>query len=263
MMINGTKAKGWAIGLMISLMAINAGSAIAFHNSIETLDDLKPGKNSFSAHAGDVIMVRSQSSDGNTNCDPQVESTEDLQYLNQVDRHLYDQASIWQVHQDGTYNYWLPLEFDETGSCSITVGALTRYEQLVIDAEALEGQSASFSEALALYQQAIALEPQYPDTYYGVLGLLFNKHFSESDADVQTIEEAGALFLSWPETTRTLLISQLNTLAAIYETSPEWQGTIADDPDMLREFAEFIRTGQSADSLAPLLYLGIQENSDG
>ncbi|MEM6254568.1 MAG: hypothetical protein AAF821_16765 [Cyanobacteria bacterium P01_D01_bin.156] len=257
-------ARQWSSIAIACVMVISAGSAKAFHDPVETLSELKSGENYFSAHAGDVVMIRAQSSGGNTTCYPEITSSEGLERIGQVNRHLNDRAAILQINQDGTYSYSLPLPLDETGSCSITVGPLTSYEHLMMDAADLERQIfALYSQpaqqsqtidlmqrSLALYQQAIALEPQYPEPYERSISLLFGIHippdFLETAFD---LNDLGALFLSLPETVRAQLINHYTTLAQIYETSPEWQTNSIDSVEILQAFAEFIRTGQPSETM--------------
>ncbi|MEM9807331.1 MAG: hypothetical protein AAF959_18865 [Cyanobacteria bacterium P01_D01_bin.56] len=265
------------VAVIACVVMTNAGTAnwpvsastLAFDNPTPTLDDLKPGGNSFAAHGGDVMVIRAQSSGGNTTCHILVPDEGGLDWIGEVERHAYDRATVLQIHQDGTYTYSLPEVLDETGSCSISVRRINRYEQLMLDADELGRQRADlrFAEpaqpeqvlaiqqkALDLYQQAIALEPQYPHVYKQRIVLLLDMHVPD-DAMVQleTIEQMRELFLSWSETLRQDLATNLQTLAQIYETSPEWLKDPDDDPRQLRGFAEFVRTGEAPAELRTLL----------
>ncbi len=256
-------------GLIAGLTVLNVRPAIAFHDETDTLEALVPGSNDFSAHAGDVIKIRAQSSDGNTTCLPDVTPTEELLLLGEVKRTASDRTYVFQVYQDGTYEYRLPTPLDETGSCSITVGVATRYETLMLEARELErnsywvaaeGQVSQAlqmqNDALALYQQAIELEPDYPDAYKRVLGLLLEINVTDFDPEQGDLDELGEVFLRWPDSVRISMLTHLETLAQIYEKSPDWREDKGDDPLFLKGFADFVRTGNAPDVVRELLLEG-------
>lgn len=265
------------VTVVACVVTTNAGTAnwpvrastSAFHNPAETLGELNPGENSFAAQVGDVMVIHAQSGGGNTTCNILVPDDSGLEWVGQVQRHAYDRATVLQIRQDGIYTYSLPEVLDETGSCLISVRQINRYEQLVLDATELGRQRADLrfadpaqpeqvlaiqQKALSLYQQAIDLEPQYPHIYKQRIALLLDMHVPD-DAMVQldTIEQMRELLLSWPETLRQDLATNLQTLAQIYETSPEWLQDTDDDPRQLRGFAEFVRTGEAPAELRTLL----------
>ncbi|MEO0869707.1 MAG: hypothetical protein AAFY17_14980, partial [Cyanobacteria bacterium J06642_11] len=153
--------------------------------------------------------------------------------------------------------------------CSLSVGLINRYEELILEATELGRQRAELryaepaqpeqvlalqQKAFDLYQQAIDLEPQYPHVYKQLIVILLDMHVSEdSMAQVNTIEQMGELFASWPDTLRQSIVANLQTLAQIYETSPEWQTNRDDDPRQLRAFAEFVLTGEASAEIRAVL----------
>ncbi|MDV3350950.1 hypothetical protein QGP82_19750 [Leptothoe sp. LEGE 181152] len=256
-------------GLIAGLTVLNLRPAMAFHNEIETLDALAPGPNNFSGHGGDVIMIRAQSAGGNTTCFPVVTPTESLLPMGEVKRTASDKTYIFEVYEDGTYEYSLPTPLDETGSCSITVGLATRYETLILEAQELERNSywvvseedtAKFlqrqQDTMALYQEAIDLEPEYPDAYKRVLELLLEINVTDFDLEQDGLDELGEIFLHWPDSARMTMINHLEALAQIYEKSPDWQEEKGDDPLFLKGFAEFVQTGNAPDVVRELLLEG-------
>ncbi|NEQ48548.1 MAG: hypothetical protein F6K11_00205 [Leptolyngbya sp. SIO3F4] len=170
-------------GLAACLVMMTASPAIAFHDETPTLEALKSGPNEFSAHAGDVITIHAQGEAGNSTCLPVISPAGGLEPLGEVNRTPNDLAQVFRVHLDGTYVYTLPTPLDETGGCSVSVGIAVAYEKLILEAWKLERNSwfaeagadqatQMQQEALELYEQAIELEPEYPEPYKSVLGLL-------------------------------------------------------------------------------------------
>lgn len=257
-------------GFVAGSMLLSLHPARAFHDETATVDVLEPGPSYFSAHAGDVITIRAQSTDGNRTCLPRVSPTENLQPLGEVERVAGDQAYVFQVHQDGTYEYTLPTPLDETGRCSLTIGVATQYEKLMLQASELELNSYQVNareqpsesiqmreDALALYQQALSLEPEYPETYKRLVGLLLEINIAQDlDIEFGDFDALGSVFLSWPEPTRVTTLDYLEKLAQIYEQSPEWREEKGDDPLFFRGFADFVRTGNAPDVVRELLLGG-------
>ncbi|MEA5464890.1 hypothetical protein [Leptothoe sp. PORK10 BA2] len=143
--------------------------------------------------------------------------------------------------------------------CQVTVQPASATEQLWAIANRLYDQGEDLEQALDLYSQVIATEPEYPEPYERYFYLMMNLNsgnlsISSDEDPVIMGQKVQQWFMTLPDAVQSPILEMAEQLAQLYEANPSWQLEATDHPDFWRGYASYLQTGVASESVSNVLF---------
>ncbi|MDB9524871.1 tetratricopeptide repeat protein [Oscillatoria sp. CS-180] len=221
-----TISGGYLIGTMGESMA---------QTLLEETGTIEPAMQEYplEMEAGDAVTITMTSEDFDTVLTLVGPTGEEVAFNDDFAGTLNSQI-VYNADASGSYVVVAESFDGEGGDFDISVRPATAYEIAYSEAQT-SIQAGDFAGAIALYSEAIELEPDNPEPYLGRADAYFGQAQADLEAQGNFLEEPSDL----PEDTREAIVDDFQRAADIYEAE--------GDPfaaESLREQIQYIETGE-------------------
>jgi hypothetical protein len=257
-------------------LSLTPSALVSFEASTEPD---RAGRHTFSASAGDIVVLTLETPPGERQaCYPEMVDGGRFSPVGSTIRPTpHSESLVLEIEESGDFQYQLmPLRrfsLGDTGSapmdqpladpashgCKVTAQLGSETEKNWAIANRLSEDYSGPDQALELYRQVLATQPDSPEPYENYTGLLISLSFRDQPTvDARDPEAVGQMFLSLPDDVRSDLIGGLQRLAGLYEANPDWESrwniNQVDAPTLLREYASYVETGVASDLMKSVMF---------